>query len=77
MERSNMHLIRVIQGEEKMSRAIFEEILVRISRMMKDTTLQSPEFQCIPSWKNQEKSASKHLIKPQNIKGKENTLKSD
>lgn len=51
MKRSNMHLTRVKQGEERMGRMI-ERKEKRISRMMKDTTLQGQEGQCIPSWKN-------------------------
>lgn len=51
MKRSNMHLTRVKQGEERMGRMI-EGREKRISRMMKDTTLQGQKVQCIPSWKN-------------------------
>lgn len=52
MKRSNVLLVRVIQGEEEVDRAMSEEALLRISAVMKDTALQTREVHCIPDWKS-------------------------
>lgn len=49
--RANMHLLRVIQGEERIDSAVFEE---KKKNFKNDERYHPIELgiQCIPSWKN-------------------------
>ena len=68
VKRSNVYLVRVTQGKERLGRAILEDILLRISRVMKDNTMESGSL-VYPTLEKLQEIYNKHIVKSQNIKG--------